>query len=218
MREGCYLCHSQMIRALRFETQRYGPHSVAASRCTTGRSSGAPSAPARTSRASAASTPTSGSACTCVDPRAFVPASNMPGYPWLAHAQGRRRPTSRRACARCARSAIRTATRDIAAAPKAVAGKTELDALVAYLQGLGVASADAAAPRRRPRNERRSGDTSPASSRWSLMLVFIGHLGLGLAAASQAQVRRAGEAAAGDEPTRRSDGDERLLVGLGRWC
>ena len=50
VREGCYLCHSQMIRA--------------PNRSTTGRSSGAPSAPARIWPVSAASTPTTGSACT----------------------------------------------------------------------------------------------------------------------------------------------------------
>ena len=65
VREGCYLCHSQMIRTLRFETQRYGPYSTPRNPCTTARSSGARSARVRISRASAASTPTTGSGCTC---------------------------------------------------------------------------------------------------------------------------------------------------------
>ena len=60
VREGCYLCHSQMIRALRDEVERYGHYSLAAE--TTVRSSGAPSATDRTWRGSAASIPTTGSA------------------------------------------------------------------------------------------------------------------------------------------------------------
>jgi cbb3-type cytochrome c oxidase subunit II len=54
MREGCYVCHSQMIRPFRDEVERYGHYSLAAEACTTIRSSGAPSAPGRTSPASAA--------------------------------------------------------------------------------------------------------------------------------------------------------------------
>jgi hypothetical protein len=64
VREGCYNCHSQMIRTLRAETLRYGHYSMAASSSTTIRSSGAASAPARTCTGSAASTATSGIACT----------------------------------------------------------------------------------------------------------------------------------------------------------
>ena len=48
IREGCYNCHSQMIRPFRAETERYGHYSVRVSRCTTIRSSGAPSVPVRT--------------------------------------------------------------------------------------------------------------------------------------------------------------------------
>ena len=63
VREGCYNCHSQMIRPLRAETERYGHYSLAGEASTTIRSSSAPSAPARISRASAAATATSGIAC-----------------------------------------------------------------------------------------------------------------------------------------------------------
>jgi hypothetical protein len=63
-REGCYNCHSQMIRALQAETLRYGHYSMAGSSSTTIRSSGAASAPAPTCTASAASTATNGTACT----------------------------------------------------------------------------------------------------------------------------------------------------------
>jgi hypothetical protein len=64
IREGCYLCHSQMVRPMRDEVERYGHFSLAAEACTTTPSSGAPSARVRTSPASATSTPTSGTATT----------------------------------------------------------------------------------------------------------------------------------------------------------
>ena len=60
IREGCYACHSQMIRTLQDEVERYGPYSLAVGRNTITRCCGARSAPGRTSRASAANIPTSG--------------------------------------------------------------------------------------------------------------------------------------------------------------
>ena len=74
-----------------------------------------------------------------LDPRAFVPESNMPAYPWLAETKLDGDDIAARM------RALRTlgdpySDADIAGAPEAVADKTELDALVAYLQGLGVAN------------------------------------------------------------------------------
>ena len=61
VREGCYLCHSQMIRSLRDEVERYGHYSLLQRRaCTTTRSNGVQSAPVPTSPGSGANTPTSG--------------------------------------------------------------------------------------------------------------------------------------------------------------
>ena len=60
IREGCYTCHSQMVRPFRDEAERYGHYSLAAERCTIIRSSGAPSAPAPISRGLAGNTPTHG--------------------------------------------------------------------------------------------------------------------------------------------------------------
>jgi hypothetical protein len=57
VREGCYACHSQMIRTLRDEVERYGPYSLAVESSTTTRCSGAPSAPDRTWPVSVASIP-----------------------------------------------------------------------------------------------------------------------------------------------------------------
>ncbi|MES1154737.1 MAG: cbb3-type cytochrome c oxidase subunit II, partial [Rhodanobacter sp.] len=70
-------------------------------------------------------------------PRQVVPQSNMPGYPWLA---------GKKLDAADVQARMRTLRRlgdpysdaDIAGAPAAVEGKTEMDALIAYLQGLGI--------------------------------------------------------------------------------
>jgi len=74
-----------------------------------------------------------------VDPRAFVPESNMPPYPWLEeHKLDGADIAARMRVLRKLGDPYTDA--DIAGAPKAVADKTELDALVAYLQGLGIAN------------------------------------------------------------------------------
>ena len=144
VREGCYLCHSQMIRALRAETQRYGPASVA--------SESIYDRPFQWgSKRTGPDLARVGGKYTddwqrqhLLDPRAFVPASNMPAYPWLAAAKVDAADTAARM------RTLRTlgdpySDADIAGAEKALAGKTELDAVVAYLQGLGVSNATPAA-------------------------------------------------------------------------
>ena len=62
--EGCYNCHSQMIRPFRSETERYGPYTTAGETVYDGRSSSVPSGPDRTWRASAVAIRTTGSAST----------------------------------------------------------------------------------------------------------------------------------------------------------
>ena len=74
VREGCYLCHSQMIRPLRDEVERYGHYSLAPKACTITRSSGDRSARGPISRASAASTQTTGTAITCGTRAPWCPA------------------------------------------------------------------------------------------------------------------------------------------------
>jgi cytochrome c oxidase cbb3-type subunit 2 len=139
VREGCYLCHSQMIRALRAETQRYGAHSVASESVYDrpfqwGSKRTGPDLARVGGKYSDA-----WQRLHLIDPRAVVPESNMPAYRWLES----RRLDSDDIVARM--RALRTlgdpySESDIAAAPKAVENKTELDALVAYLQGLGISS------------------------------------------------------------------------------
>jgi len=139
VREGCYLCHSQMIRALRAETQRYGHYSVAAESVYDrpfqwGSKRTGPDLARVGGKYS-----DDWQRRHLVDPRAFVPASNMPGYVWLAEAKLDGDDIAAR---------MRTLRKlgdpytdaDVDGAPKAVADKTELDALVAYLQGLGIAN------------------------------------------------------------------------------
>ena len=148
VREGCYLCHSQMIRALRFETQRYGHYSTAEESVYDrpfqwGSKRTGPDLARVGGKYS-----DDWQRMHLMNPRSVVPQSNMPGYPWLAKAgidgadiQARMRVLRK--------LGDPYSDADIAAAPEAVKGKTEMDALIAYLQGLGI------------RNE--PNDTPPAS-------------------------------------------------------
>jgi len=139
VREGCYLCHSQMIRSLRFETQRYGPYSVAAESVYDrpfqwGSKRTGPDLARIGGKYS-----DDWQHRHLLDPQRFVPESNMPPYPWLERAKLDGNDIAARM------RALRTlgdpyTDDDIAGAPAAVTGKTELDALVAYLQGLGIAN------------------------------------------------------------------------------
>jgi cytochrome c oxidase cbb3-type subunit 2 len=137
VREGCYLCHSQMIRALRAETQRYGHFSTAEESVYDrpfqwGSKRTGPDLARVGGKYSDA-----WQRMHLRAPRQFVPESNMPDYPWLDHSK---------LDAADIQARMRTLRKlgdpytaaDSAGAPAAVAGKTEMDALVAYLQGLGI--------------------------------------------------------------------------------
>ncbi|MBS0614780.1 MAG: cytochrome-c oxidase, cbb3-type subunit II [Proteobacteria bacterium] len=139
VREGCYLCHSQMIRALRFETQRYGHFSTAEESLYDrpfqwGSKRTGPDLARVGGKYS-----DEWQRAHLLDPRAVVPQSNMPAYPWLATASVDGTDIAARM------RTLRTlgdpySDADIGGAAKAVQGKTDLDALVAYLQGLGIAN------------------------------------------------------------------------------
>jgi len=134
---GCYLCHSQMIRALRFETERYGHYSTAAESVYDrpfqwGSKRTGPDLARVGGKYS-----DEWQRLHLMAPRQLVPQSNMPGYPWLA--QNKLDGADVQARMRTLRRLGDPYTdAQIAAAPAAVAGKTEMDALVAYLQGLGI--------------------------------------------------------------------------------
>jgi len=137
VREGCYLCHSQMIRALRAEVDRYGHFSVASESVYDrpfqwGSKRTGPDLARVGGKYS-----DDWQRLHLTNPRAVEPESNMPGYPWLATAPVDAKDImARMRTLRTLGDPYRDA--DIEAAPKALDGKTELDALVAYLQGLGI--------------------------------------------------------------------------------
>ena len=142
IREGCYNCHSQMIRPFRAETLRYGHFSVGGESVYDhpfqwGSKRTGPDLARVGQRYS-----DEWHRVHFNNPRDVVPESNMPGYPWLARnsVEGADVQARMRALTRVG---VPYADAEIAAAPEALKGKTELDALIAYLQGLGVQLRDA---------------------------------------------------------------------------
>jgi cytochrome c oxidase cbb3-type subunit 2 len=105
IREGCNVCHSQMIRPLRAETERYGHYSVAGEFVYN-------------------------------HPRDVVPESNMPAFPWLFDNEIDGSLTGAKMAA-LRKVGVPYTDDDISGAQAAVAGKKEIDALIAYLQQLG---------------------------------------------------------------------------------
>ena len=136
VREGCYNCHSQMVRTLRFETERYGHYSLAGESVYDrpfqwGSKRTGPDLARVGGRYS-----DDWHRVHLNNPRDVVPESNMPSFPWLAKNQvdGAAVQNHMRALKRLGDP---YSDADIAGAPAAVEGKTEMDAMVAYLQGLG---------------------------------------------------------------------------------
>jgi cytochrome c oxidase cbb3-type subunit II len=137
IREGCYNCHSQMIRPFRAETERYGHYSVAGEFVYDhpfqwGSKRTGPDLHRVGGRYS-----DQWQKIHLLNPRDVVPESNMPAYYWLD------RPLKDGAIA-AKMTALRKvgvpySDQEIAEAPKALEGKTEVEAVVAYLQGMGLA-------------------------------------------------------------------------------
>jgi len=136
IREGCYNCHSQMIRPFRAETERYGHYSVAGEFVYDhpfqwGSKRTGPDLARVGGRYS-----DEWHRIHLNNPRDVVPESNMPAYPWLAHAPADM--ADIQAKMRALRAVgVPYTDAQIAAAPGELKGNTELDALLAYLQGLG---------------------------------------------------------------------------------
>jgi cytochrome c oxidase cbb3-type subunit 2 len=136
IREGCYLCHSQMIRPFRSETERYGPYSLPGESVYDhpfqfGSKRTGPDLARVGGRYS-----DDWHRVHMLNPRDVVPESNMPRFPWLADAQVDGALTAKKMTA-LRKIGVPYTDADIAGAADAVAGKSELDALIAYLQGLG---------------------------------------------------------------------------------
>jgi len=142
VREGCYNCHSQMIRPLLAETLRYGPYSKAGEFVYDRPFQWGSKRTGPDLHRVGGKYSDDWHRIHLTNPRDLVPESNMPAYPWLVSA-----PVD--AAGLPARlSALRTlgapySETEVQGAAQAAAGKTELDALVAYLQVLGTAAASA---------------------------------------------------------------------------
>ena len=136
VREGCYNCHSQMIRPFRAETLRYGPYSLAGEFVYDrpfqwGSKRTGPDLARVGGRYS-----DDWHRIHLTNPRDLVPESNMPAYPWLE------KTPANAASIQAHMNGLRTlgapySDEEIAKAPEDVKGRTELDAVIAYLQVLG---------------------------------------------------------------------------------
>jgi cytochrome c oxidase cbb3-type subunit 2 len=136
IREGCNNCHSQMIRPLRAETERYGHYSVAGEHVYEhpflwGSKRTGPDLARVGGRYS-----DDWHRAHMRNPRDVVPESNMPAYPWLFENNIDSSTTAKRMAALRAVGVPYTDA-DLEGAASAVEGKLEIDALVAYLQQLG---------------------------------------------------------------------------------
>jgi cytochrome c oxidase cbb3-type subunit 2 len=138
IREGCYNCHSQMIRPFRAETERYGHYSVAGEFVYDhpfqwGSKRTGPDLARVGGRYS-----DDWHRVHLINPRDVVPESNMPGYPWLAEAvlDGGDTPAKMKTMQALG---VPYTDEEIAKGADEVKGKTEMDALIAYLQNLGTA-------------------------------------------------------------------------------
>ncbi len=142
IREGCYNCHSQMIRPFRAETERYGHYSVAGEYVYDrpfqwGSKRTGPDLARVGGRYS-----DEWHRIHLINPRLVVPESIMPGYPWLED-----KPLSTLSIQRKLRAlqslGVPYSDEDIQNATSEIEGKTEMDAMIAYLQRLGTAFQEA---------------------------------------------------------------------------
>lgn len=146
-REGCYNCHSQMIRPFRAETERYGAYSVAAEYVYDhpfqwGSKRTGPDLHRVGTRYS-----NEWHRAHLINPRDVVPESNMPAFPWLADTKAKdtvgvdidKKMQVLRTFAN-ARGLPTYSDEEIANAKESLGDMTELDVLIAYLQNLGIAN------------------------------------------------------------------------------
>jgi cytochrome c oxidase cbb3-type subunit II len=135
VREGCYNCHSQMVRPLPAETERYGHYSIAGEAVY--------DHPFQFgSKRTGPDLARVGGRYTdewhrvhLINPRDVVPESNMPGFPWLAERTLDPAATQTKMRA-LQKIGVPYTTADVESAIEAVRDRTEMDALIAYMQGL----------------------------------------------------------------------------------
>ena len=136
IRESCYVCHSQMIRPFRAETERYGHYSVAGEYIYDRPFQWGSKRTGPDLHRVGGLYSDEWHRVHMINPRDVVPESIMPGYPWLQEAM------LDSSDIQAKMETLRTlgapyTDAEIEAAPQALEGKTEMDALIAYLQGLG---------------------------------------------------------------------------------
>ncbi|MBX3702440.1 MAG: cytochrome-c oxidase, cbb3-type subunit II [Steroidobacteraceae bacterium] len=137
IRESCGVCHTQQIRPLLAEVKRYGPYSRSGEFAWDrpflwGSKRTGPDLARIGGRYT-----DEWHRLHLLDPRSVVPASIMPAYPWLAEHRADRHGTIQARMRTLARLGHPYTDEQIAAAPGALDGRTELDAVIAYLQSLG---------------------------------------------------------------------------------
>ena len=138
IREGCYNCHSQMIRPFRAETLRYGHYSTAGEFVYDHPFQWGSKRTGPDLHRVGGKYSDEWHRLHLNNPRDLVPESNMPAYPWLARNAVDANGIAPKLVA-LRRLGVPYSDADVAAAPAEVQGKTELEALIAYLQGLGTA-------------------------------------------------------------------------------
>ena len=136
LREGCYNCHSQMIRALQAETVRYGHYSMAGEFVYDHPFQWGSKRTGPDLQRVGGKYSDEWHRLHLSGPRDLVPESNMPAYPWLERTEIDPASVPPRLTA-MKRLGVPYTDADIAGSAAAVKGKTEMDAIVAYLQSLG---------------------------------------------------------------------------------
>ena len=138
VREGCYNCHSQMIRPFRAETMRYGHYSVAGEFVYDHPFQWGSKRTGPDLHRVGGLYSDEWHRIHLVNPRDVVPESIMPAYPWLENTVVDHTVVAQRMSA-LRKVGVPYTDEEIAGAEEAVKGKTEMDAVIAYLQGLGTA-------------------------------------------------------------------------------
>lgn len=138
LREGCYNCHSQMIRPFRAETMRYGHYSVAGEFVYDHPFQWGSKRTGPDLHRVGGKYSDEWHRIHLNNPRDVVPESNMPEYPWLEKNKVDHTVVAQRMRA-LTKVGVPYSEEEIAAAEEQVKGKTEMEAVIAYLQGLGTA-------------------------------------------------------------------------------
>ncbi|HYL90014.1 MAG TPA: cytochrome-c oxidase, cbb3-type subunit II [Burkholderiales bacterium] len=139
IREGCYNCHSQMVRPFRAEVERYGPYSVAGEFVYDHPFQWGSKRTGPDLHRVGGKYSDNWHQLHFNNPRDVVPESNMPAYPWFAKTPANADDIEAKMRA-LRRIGVPYTDDEIGKARSEVAGKTELDAVIAYLQNLGTAN------------------------------------------------------------------------------